>query len=110
MGRFVKGDVVVVPFPYTNLRGEKRRPALVIASAGDNDLLLAQISSRTLHDPFAIEILPDDFHSGGLRVVSNIRPNKLFTAEEDLIIYKAGILHYEKMQDVVNTIVELISR
>ena len=31
MGKFVKGDIVVIPFPFSDLSGSKRRPALVIA-------------------------------------------------------------------------------
>ncbi|MDL5503395.1 MAG: hypothetical protein QSU88_09280 [Candidatus Methanoperedens sp.] len=36
MARFVKGDVVVVPFPFSDLSQSKRRPALVIAVRIDN--------------------------------------------------------------------------
>jgi len=40
MGRFVKGDVVVVPFPFSDLAMSKRRPALVIANLAGDDLVL----------------------------------------------------------------------
>jgi len=39
MERFVKGDVVVIPFPFSDLTGAKRRPALVIANLKGNDLI-----------------------------------------------------------------------
>ena len=32
MARFIKGDVVIIPFPFSDLSGSKRRPAFVIAS------------------------------------------------------------------------------
>ena len=43
MARFVKGDVVVVPFPFSDLSHAKRRPALVIASLKGDDAILCQI-------------------------------------------------------------------
>jgi len=42
MERFVRGDVVVVPFPFSDLTQAKRRPALVIAELEGNDLILCQ--------------------------------------------------------------------
>jgi mRNA interferase MazF len=46
MARPVKGDVVVVPFPFSDLTQAKRRPALVLAGLEGNDLILCQITSR----------------------------------------------------------------
>ena len=43
MERFVKGDVVVVPFPFSDLSGFKRRPALVAATIPGNDTILCKI-------------------------------------------------------------------
>jgi len=46
--RFVKGDVVVVPFPFSDLTGAKRRPALVLAELDGEDRILCQITSQQL--------------------------------------------------------------
>ena len=43
---FVKGDIVVIPFPFSDLSGIKRRPALVIAYLIDDDIILCQITCR----------------------------------------------------------------
>ena len=108
MGRFVKGDVVVVAFPFSDLSSSKRRPALVIANASENDMVLAQITSLSFHDSFAIGIDSNDFDSGGLRVPSNIRANKLFTADTGIILYKAGSLKPEKTKEVIDVIISLV--
>jgi mRNA interferase MazF len=42
------GDVVIIPFPYSDLTQSKRRPALVLAEVGMGDFLLSQITSQ--HD------------------------------------------------------------
>jgi mRNA interferase MazF len=43
MERFVKGDVVVIPFPFSDLSGSKRRPALFLADLAGDDTLLCRI-------------------------------------------------------------------
>ncbi len=84
MGRFVKGDVVVVPFPFSDLTMSKRRPALVLADLTGDDLVLCQITSQTIRDAYAIDLQDADFVSGTLNKPSNIRPNRLFTADRHI--------------------------
>ena len=110
MGEFIKGDVVVVSFPFSDLSATKRRPALVLAKASDNELILAQITSQSFCDSYAVKIDSSSFESGGLNVLSNIRANKLFTAERKILLYKAGALKQEKIKEVINVIVELLSK
>jgi len=108
MERFVKGDVVVIPFPFSDLSGSKRRPALVISNLKGHDLILCQITSKNIKDDYAIELKDDDFREGGLRQESNIRPNKIFTAYEDIILYKIGSLKSHKLQEIINKVIEII--
>lgn len=107
MGRFVKGDVVVTPFPFSDLSESKRRPALVAAALKGDDVVLCQITSRAIGDDYAISVEDKDFKSGGLKKPSNVRPNRLFTADSRLILYRAGTLSHEKMQDVMKIIFEI---
>ena len=86
MERFVKGDVVVVPFPFSDLTRSKRRPALVIAELEADDLILCQITSREIRDNYAILLEESDFESGIIKQKSNIRPNRIFTADRHIVI------------------------
>jgi mRNA interferase MazF len=104
----VKGDVVVVPFPFSDLTQAKRRPALIIAVLEGNDLLLCQITSQRVRDSYAISLEDKDFEVGGLRQKSNIRPNRLFTADQRIVLYKAGHLRNAKVREVIRTIVEIV--
>ena len=109
MGKFVKGDVVVVPFPFSNLSTSKKRPALVVASLVGDDVILCQVTSKTVADTYAIPISDSDFTTGNLRQDSNVRPNRLFTADSNIILYRAGVLAPGKVQEVVAKIVQIIS-
>lgn len=64
MEGFVKGDIVVLPFPFSDLSGSKRRPAMVLADLPGDDILLCQITSQAIRSPEAILITKDDFISG----------------------------------------------
>jgi PemK-like, MazF-like toxin of type II toxin-antitoxin system len=110
MGRFVKGDVVVVPFPFSDLTMSKRRPALVLADLAGDDLILCQITSQSVRDSYAVELLDNDFISGSLRKPSNIRPNRLFTADRHIVLYKTGSLKKEKIDGVIGALVGILKK
>ena len=89
MAKFVKEDIAVIPYPFSDLSGSKRRPALVIADLPGDDITLCQITSQQKDDNFAIRLTNEDFIEGSLPVPSNIRPNRIFTADKNIIIKKS---------------------
>jgi len=108
MGKFIKGDVVVVPFPFSDLTESKRRPALVIAELDGDDVILCQITSQTVKDKYAVILTDDNFKNGELKQLSNIRPNRIFTADKNIILYKIGHLKKEKINEVIEAIIKII--
>ncbi len=110
MGQFVKGDVVVVPFPFSDLSTSKKRPALAVATLTGDDVILCQITSQTIRDGYAISLSSADFKTGTLHQDSNIRPNRLFTADSNIILYRVGELKPDKIKEVVAKIVEIVSQ
>lgn len=108
MAKFVKGDVVVIPFPFSDLSQSKRRPALVLAQLEGDDAILCQITSKDITDNYAISIDDTDFESGGLRQSSNIRPNRLFTADSHIILYRIGAIKKGKLNQIINKVIEII--
>jgi mRNA interferase MazF len=109
VGTFVKGDVVVAPFPFSDLSAAKKRPALVIATLTGDDIVLCQVTSQAVTDRYAIVLGDSDFVSGSLRQVSNIRLNRLFTADSTIILYRAGSISTAKMQEVTNKIIQILN-
>ena len=110
MERFIKGDVVVVPFPFSDLTASKRRPALVIAELAGDDLILCQITSHKIMDPYSIELNDNNFESGNLNKISNIRPNRIFTADKKILLYKVGHLKNEKISETIDKIISILKK
>lgn len=109
MGAFAIGQVVVLPFPFTNLEQNKKRPALLLANVGRGDWIVCQITSKSYSDARAIEISDDDFSSGSLQRLSYVRAGKLFTAHESLFSGIAGKLKYDKLQQIKNAVIEVLN-
>lgn len=108
MARLVKGDVVIIPFPFSDLSQAKRRPALVIASLEGDDAILCQLTSKGIRDNYAIALDDVDFASGSLKQPSNIRPNRLFTADTHIVLYRVGSLKKEKLNQVIDKLLDII--
>ena len=84
--------IVLVTFPFSNLKGQKVRPALVLAKVEFGNLILCQITSKPYTSKIAICIKSKDFAEGSLPVVSFVRPDKLFTADKTIIKNVVGQL------------------
>ena len=100
MGKPVVGDVVVLPFPQTNLQAGKRRPALVVANLAGDDLILCQITSQSRSDNCSVPMTDADFAKGKLAVASFARANRLFTVEQSVILYVAAQVSQTKVAEV----------
>ena len=109
MEKFIKGDVVVLPFPFSDLSASKRRPALVLSDLKGDDIILCQITSKNVKDDNAIFLVSSDFINGSLNEDSNIRPNRIFTADKNIIIKKAGTIKKIIEIKVVKKIIEMIT-
>lgn len=109
MAKFIKGDVVVVPFPFSDLSETKKRPAFVVNALEGNDVILCQITSQTVKDKYSVLIWENDFIAGNLSVNSNIRPNRIFTADKNIILYKVGSIKENKTKEVIEEIIKVIS-
>jgi mRNA interferase MazF len=109
MAGFVKGDIVVIPFPFSDLSGSKKRPAMVLADLAGDDIILCQVTSQQSKDVYAIPIDNSDFKIGSLPVSSNIRPSRIFTADKKIIIKKAGTLNDSCVAKVSKILIKLLA-
>jgi mRNA interferase MazF len=95
---YKRGDIVLVPFPFTDLTNTKQRPALVVSSdilnGQRDDVLVAGITSQVpaslASDEFNIPLT--DLSACGLPKASMVRLSKLVTLHRRLIIKRIGTL------------------
>lgn len=109
MGALAAGKVVILPFPFTDLAGQRYRPALLLAGVERGDWIACQITSVAYSDRNAVELGEDAFAEGGLRRVSYVRPGKLFTANEKLFSGVAGTLTANALSRSRDAVIALIS-
>ena len=93
-----KGSIILIPFPFTDLKGSKIRPAVVL-SISDLDVIISFITSelkwKTEND---ISVLPSN--RNGLKVPSLIRIGKIATIDSALILGELGELSNVEMVEL----------
>ena len=107
--KIVVGSVVLVTFPFSNLKGQKVRPALVLSNVEFNNFILCQITSKPYTSKISIRLKQTDFASGGLPIVSYVRPDKLFTADKTIIKGEAGQLTLATKQVILKSVCKLFT-
>ena len=107
---FRAGDVVVVPFPYTDRFAEKRRPALVVSNSAVGSLgyvwvvmITSARHARNRHDLLIADLKPT-----GLDAPSLVRPIKIACIEPSRIIRKVGVLSRGEVELACATIQSFI--
>jgi len=100
-----KGDIVLIPFPFTDLSGIKNRPALILAD-GEVDVTVSFITTQLKwQEDFDVKIEPSQ--TNGLKKTSLIRLSKLATIDKDLVIGKLGNLSQEELTSVDKNLVKI---
>ncbi len=104
MEGFVKGEIIVIEFPYSNLKNVKRRPVLILKVPKGEDVIVAQITGESYEDSVEILLRQGDFKQGSLKRESYLRIDKIASIEKSLIKYKAGSLKQEKFNEIIDRI------
>jgi mRNA interferase MazF len=100
-----KGDIVLIPFPFTDLSGIKNRPALILIS-NESDITVSFITTQLKWQEDAdIKIEPAQIN--GLKRSSLIRLSKLATIDKDLVIGKIGALSIGDIENVNRNLIKI---
>jgi mRNA interferase MazF len=105
------GDVVLVPFPFTNQATSKQRPAVVVSNRGYNrsrpDVVVMAITSQLRASPAPGEIWIGQWQAAGLIKPSAVKP-VFATLEQRLVIRRLGILQPADQNALRQAITETI--
>ncbi len=104
MERPLRGDIVVINFPYSDLTIYKKRPAFVVKVPKGEDIIVCQITATSSEKSVEISLSDDEFEQGKLKMQSNIRIDKIFSVEKSMIDYKIGHLKKEKVKDILDKV------
>jgi mRNA interferase MazF len=105
------GDVVLVPFPFADQSGAKKRPAVIVSSSGYNinrrDLVIMAITSQVRQPLVFGEALVVDWQAAGLIKPSVLKP-VLTTIEQGLVVRALGALSVADLRTLRETIGQVI--
>ena len=109
--RFSFGDVVLVPFPFTDQSGTKKRPAVVISNhtynASRRDIVIMAITSQ-VHQPLSVgEAMIAEWQGAGLIKASVLKP-VFTTIEQGLVVRVMGRLLAPDVKTLRDAISEAI--
>ena len=105
------GEVVLVPFPFTDQSGAKKRPAVVVSSSGYNanrrDLIIMAITSQVRQPPGFSEAAVADWQAAGLIKPSVLKP-VFTTIEQGLVVRTMGTLSANDLRTLRETVAQVI--
>ena len=97
-------EIVLLPYPFSDLEGTKVRPALVVSNNFFNkkseDCVMIPLTSVIKDEPYSVVINQKDLSAGKLLKPSRIRIDKIFTVEKSLISMKIGIIKEDVLKKI----------
>jgi mRNA interferase MazF len=84
---------VLLAFPFADTTGIKRRPALVLLDSGDDDIVVARITSQISQTSYEVQIIR--WQEAGLILLSVVRLHKIATVEKQLVNRRLGALRLD---------------
>lgn len=103
--KYFQGDIILLPYPYTDLSKTKQRPAVIISNGAVNkqNYIVAKITSVIRGDKFSFPIAQSHIDRE-LKYESEVRTNELFTVSPTIIIKKFASFKKEPLKRLTEKI------
>jgi len=109
---YKQGEIIIVPFPFSNLSSIKQRPVLVLSKNTDNekveDVITCGITSNIKDSRYSVLIEKKNLVEGSIPKTSRIKVDKLFTISQDIIKKKVGRINRETFEKVRSEFIDLV--
>jgi len=109
---YKQGDIVIVPFPFSDLSSIKQRPVLILSKNIDNeksdDIITCGITSNLKDSSYSVSIENKSLVEGEIPKISRIKVNKLFTLDQSIIKKKIARLNKETFEKVKKEFFKLV--
>ncbi|OGI15243.1 hypothetical protein A3K63_04200 [Candidatus Micrarchaeota archaeon RBG_16_49_10] len=106
------GDIVLVPFPFTDLSGMKKRPALVVSNnmynRSSEDFIICSITSNLQNREHSVLISSSDLESGFIPKTSIVKVNNIHNFKQGLALKKIGRVKKKVLKEVKEKLFELM--
>lgn len=110
--RFEQGEIILIPFPFSDLSGFKQRPVLILSNNEYNDktedVVTCGITSNLKDSEYSVLVSNTDLIDGRIPSKSRIKVDKIFTLKQSLIKKKIGKISKELFKEVRKEIIKLI--
>jgi len=107
-----QGEIVVVPFPFSDLSSIKQRPVLILSKNVDNesseDVITCGITSNLKDSKHSVLFDNKNLVEGGVPRLSRIKVDKLFTISQNIVNKKVGRINKETFEKVKSEFVKLV--
>ncbi len=113
MSIYKQRDIVLVPFPFSDLSGRKVRPILILSNDVYNqksaDVVVCGLTTNLVPTPYSIIVdITDVEQSGTLRHKSKIKVDAIASLEQSLLIKRIARLNISLFSRVIAEIEDLI--
>lgn len=111
--RYNQREIILVPFPYSDLSATKRRPVLIVSNNKYNntfdDVVVCVITSNRYQDDYSVPLENEHLEIGVLPERSVVKIHKLFTIEKTQILRKFSVIDTEHYSLIEAKIIELVT-
>jgi mRNA interferase MazF len=113
MSIYKQRDIVLVPFPFSDLSGQKVRPVLILSNTTYNDqsadVVVCGLTTNLRPSPYSIIIATSDIEvAGTLRHASRVKADTIASLEQSILIKQIARLKLTIFNQVIARIQTLI--